>query len=192
MNKRSFLKICILFPLCGAAILFCVFCIAAGAVSLGIPCFSVDANGLLYVGKTNQIDVYCGENIVRRINPLTSRSYIFTILEDDTILLSTSSTVYSMDLYGNVLDTWEDKGADVYNQIQYKKFRYVSAAGDKYERKGMLGWTRIVKNETEVVYRITFVSFAVKLLLYIAIATLIFSVISVLRYENIRMKRNLQ
>ena len=98
---------------------------------------------------------------------------MFTINENDEIVLSTASKAYRMDLNGNVLQTWDDPGAHLYNQIQYGKRTFVTAKGDEYRLVSEFGWTRIVKNGSEVVYRISPLSFAVKVFLALAVGVLI-------------------
>ena len=105
-----------------------------GTVQLSISSFAVDSKDRLYVGTTKEISIYEHGEMVGSINPKTSRTYRFTITEEDTILLSTSDKIYIMDLEGNVLETKEDLGADVYNQLSYKKKTF-SVEQHKNEQK---------------------------------------------------------
>lgn len=164
MDKKVIKILAIFMPVWAGIILFCLCMTTFGGASPSIVGFAVDSQNRIYVGESNGIEVHENQLHVLTINPQTSRSYVFTILEDDTILLSTPTKVYHMDLTGEIMDTWEDNGADTFNQIQYQKHRFTSANGDEYKVKGLLGRTRIVKNETEVVYRISLLSFIVKIL----------------------------
>lgn len=172
----------------------CVFLIVLGKVNLGIPAFAVDSSDLLYVGTQRQIEVYEGTKLVHTISPHTSRTYVFTILEDDTILLSTSTKAYSMDLSGEILDSWEDNGTDVYNKLRSKRMQFVSGQGDQYKIKGLLGWTRIVKNNQEVVYKLPVFSFVIKMLFFVTIPCFIYYVIRTigkqLESEDTGVRRN--
>lgn len=144
--------------------LFCLVLIIAGKVSLSISGFAVDHEERLYIGLGNEIRVYENGQIVRTISPQTSRAYRFTIQEDQTILLSTSTKVYTMDLEGNVLSCKEDPGADTYNQISYRRRKFVSQKGDVYRSVGILGWTGIVKNGEQIVYQTDVLTVCVKIL----------------------------
>ena len=91
-----------------ALILFCILfaclmMVITGTATLSISGFAVDSSDRLYVGMQKEICVYENGTIIDRLSPHTSRTYIFTITEDDTILLSTSTTIYVMDLKGNMM-----------------------------------------------------------------------------------------
>ena len=146
----------------------CLLLLITGAVTPFISGFAVDKNDRIYVGEETEICVYENNVLIRTINPQTSRAYAFTIA-DDRILLSTASTFYTMDLDGNILDTQEDPGAHMYNQLQYNKRKYISHSGDTYKLKSQMGWTRIVKNDTQTVYQISPLSFVVKILLALSV-----------------------
>lgn len=178
-------KLMIVCPIFGFIMLFCVFSIISGKANLGISSFAVDSLDRVYIGTSQQIEVYEGGILKYTINPQTSKSYVFTILDDDTILLSTATTVYSMDLSGNILDSWEDRATETYHRISKNKNKFMLENGDEYKLKGWAGWTRIVKNGETVVYRITVFSFAVKLILYITVISMGLITISELRRRKI-------
>jgi hypothetical protein len=151
-------------------IVLCLALIIAGAATPFISSFAVDKSNRLYVGTQNEIRVYADSLLVDTISPKTSKSYAFTINKDQTITLAASTNVYTMDLKGNVLQSQTDPGANMYNQIQYRKRKFISHNGDEYRLVSALGWTRIVKNGEETVYRISPLSFATKILLAVCIA----------------------
>lgn len=168
-------------------VLLCLLLLITGTVTPFISGFAVDKNDRIYVGEQTEISVYENGTLIRTINPQTSRAFAFTI-EDDQILLSATTTVYTMDLDGNILDAREDPGANTYNQLQYNKRKYVSHNGDTYKLKSQIGWTRIVKNDTQTVYRISLLSFLVKILMaLLLLAVFIFPAWMLKRYSN-RMK----
>jgi hypothetical protein len=72
-----------------------------------------------------------------------------------------------MDLDGNILETKEDLAADTYNQISYRKRTFISDSGDTYKLSNLLGQTRVIKNNTDLVYQIDGCSFVVKVLVVI-------------------------
>lgn len=164
MDKKTIKMLAIFMPIWAGIILFCVCMTTFCGASPSITGFAIDSQNRIYVGESNGIEVYENQMHILTINPQTSRSYVFTILEDDTILLSTPTHVYHMDLTGEIMDTWEDNGADTFNRLKNEKYRFTSANGDEYKVKGLLGRTRIVKNGTIVVYRISMLSFIVKIL----------------------------
>lgn len=146
-------------------VMTCLMLIFTGVATPFISGFAVDRSDRLYVGTQNEIRVYDNGSLVNTISPKTSSSYAFTINKHERIVLAATTTVYMMDLEGNVLDTRDDPGGDMYNQIQYRKRKFSSHSGDEYKLVGALGWTRIIKNGEETVYRISLLSFAVKILL---------------------------
>lgn len=166
-----------------SVILFCtitpfLFLVITGAVQLSISSFAVDSKDCLYVGTRKGISIYDNFEYVGAINPKTSRTYMFTINEADQIVLSTSDKIYLMDLDGNVLDTKDDLGADVYNQLSYKKWTYTSQNGDVYKLN--IGCSKITKNGNEVVFQIDGLSTATKYILLIAFVILFIYLVAML------------
>lgn len=161
--------------LIASVVFLCLILIFTGIATPFVSSFAIDGDDRIYVGTQNEIRVYEKGLLVDTISPKTSRAYVFTINEDENIVLSTSTKIYTMDLVGNVLDTQEDPGAHMYNKIQYNKRKFFSHNGDEYKLIGELGWTRIVKNNIETVYKISMLSFLVKVLIAVcAIALFIF------------------
>ena len=143
----------------------CLAMILTGIATPFIEGFAVDASDRLYVGVQEEIRVYDNGELAYVISPQTSKGYAFTITEDDQILLSTSSITYRMSLSGDILEKNEEDSVSLYNELNWGKKQFVSASGDEYRMKSYLGWTRIIKNGEERVYRISVLSFAVKCLL---------------------------
>ena len=120
-----------------------------------VTCFSVDSNGSLYIGKRGRIEVWQQGQLIRTIDPQTSRSYIFRVQENDTILLSTSTTLYTMALNGDILKTEEDHGAHMYNELQRQNRNGITNGESTYTRRNSILGTKIVKDGTEIVYRMS-------------------------------------
>lgn len=173
MNKDSLKYIAIFAVSISLIILPCVVLLITGIATPFLSGFAVDDRERIYIGGTQEIYVFYEGTQQTTIDPQTSRSYAFTITEDGKILLSTSTKVYLMDLDGTVQSEYEDIAADVYNQIKYRSHKYTTTSGDVYEMKAYLGWTHIVKNGLETVYRISFLSFVVKLLIFVSVISLI-------------------
>lgn len=185
MDNKKMERIFLTTAIVGLVGFICGLLIICGSATPFIQCFSVDQQGRVYVGFDGKIEVFGNGEYIESFSPKTSRAYVFTILEDDTILLSTPSVVYSMDLHGNVLDSWKEDGTDTFYQLEYQKKQFTSLDGSHYRLKGSLGWTRIVKDGTNVVYRIPVFSFAIKLILYIWVISLISLVVYVLKRSKI-------
>lgn len=168
MNSKMTRVIASFCSIVGAIVLLCLMLIISGAVTPSISGFAIDSSGKLYVGMPQKICIYDAETLVGSISPYTSRSYAFTINEDDNIILSTSTKVYLMNLDGTILDTWDDPGADTFNQIRYRKAEYISANGDVYKLSSVFGWISITKNGVDVVWHIDLFSYIVILLLGIS------------------------
>jgi len=130
-----------------------VMLIITGAVTLSVESFAVDKNDRLYVSTVNGIAVYEEGIRVDRISLPTSRGYQFTVQRNDTILLSTSTEVYTLDMSGNILSQREDVGSRTFYQLQANRRNFKSRNGDNYRMRGTFGCTRIIKNDSEVVFR---------------------------------------
>lgn len=164
--NRAVIKNMVFFIVPWAVTMFiCVVLVLGNFVTLSINSFAVDSQDRLYIGIPEEIRVYEADTLVDCLPAHTSRSYVFTIAENDTILLSTSTKIYIMDLSGNVLSEKDDIGADTYNQMQYKRKNFVSSNGDSYQLKSVFGRTKIVKNGTTTVFQISTFSAIVKYLL---------------------------
>lgn len=165
VNKRQMKALAVFAPIIFGIMMCCFVLTASGKCTLSLFGFSVDSLDRLYIGTSDGIHVYENGFLTRTISPKTSRTYRFTITEDDTICLSTSTYVYSMDLEGNVLEKTSDPGADIYNQLSYRMNRFISAKGDEYKVSNRLGWIKIVKNEDVTVYEIDTLSYTVKFIM---------------------------
>jgi Sec-independent protein secretion pathway component TatC len=76
-----------------------------------------------------------------------------------------------MDLEGNILTSREDPGADIYNRIRYNWAEFTSSNNNTYKLTDFWGWTRIVRNDAEVVYQIDPLSYTVKVLLFCSVVS---------------------
>lgn len=171
-------------------ILTCLLLIVSGTVTLSISGFAVDHKDRLYIGRQGEIQIFEGSKLVNSIHVPTSRTYVFTIQDGNRIFLSTSTKIHIMDLDGNILETKEDLGADAYNQISYHKKTFVSDSGDTYRLSNMFGWTRIIKNKSDVVYQIDGCSFVVKILMLICFVAMFVFSIWMLSHRNQKSKPN--
>lgn len=179
MSEQTVKKMLWIVPI-GFVILFCIFSIASGSANIGIRSFAVDSKDILYVGTYNHIEVYEQGKMIHTISPQTSRGYVFTITENDTILLSTGDVVYLISTDGNEIETLKEHAGGVYTELQFHKNEFTSKNYDVYTLKNKFGRTKIVKNDTETVYKISVFSFIVKILLYISTAGILLLVLHIL------------
>lgn len=189
MRKHAVVPLAVFAPFLFCVLLTCLILVLTGTATLTVSGFAVDDANRLYVGTTKGICVYEEGKLVDNINPKTSRTYMFTITEDDNILLSTSTKIYIMDLNGNVLETKDDSGADVYNQLSYKKRKFTTDKGDVYKLSNF-GWTKIVKNSTEVVYQIDALSFSVKVAIAVCGIALIAFIVRAFSVQKFHKKQS--
>lgn len=136
--------------------------ISSGKVSTSWNNFAIDSNERLYIGKRNSIEVYEDGKLVKTINPLSSRTYAFTIQNDDTLLLSTSTVEYVLDLDGNIISSKEDNGTNTYNKIKNNR-EFITENGKSYKLENHLGRYSLVCDGV-VVYQMPDFDYVVKLL----------------------------
>lgn len=148
----------------------CLILIISGSVSVFYSGFAVDSSGIIYIGKDSKIEKYYNGKVIGVLNPKTSRGYAFTIQNDDTILLSTASYVYVLDLDGNQLDKWEDIDTKTFDKLQYMR-EYIAKDGHKYKMKSQFGRTFIYKGD-EIVYRMPLPDYLVKISFFLSFLSL--------------------
>ena len=160
MKMSKLMKICFVYMMC--VIPICLLLINIGKATITYSGFGVDSAGILYIGKDDVIEKYENNKLLGTISPQTSRGYAFTLQEDDTILLSTASNVYKLDLAGKVLDKWEDEGTSTFNKLQYiRKFK--AKDGREYLMKLQLGRTVICSGD-DVIYKMPMLDYIVRIL----------------------------
>ena len=152
----------------------------AGYVSISYNGFAIDSLDNLYVGKENKIEKYYNDVLIGTIDPQTSRAYAFTI-KDDTILLSTTSTVYTLDLNGNIVSEREDYELETFNMLQHQK-NFTAANGKTYFLKSSFGRKKIVSEDGNVIYNMPVKDYIVKLM-FIAAFISAFIIIPIIVYK---------
>ena len=150
--------VCVLF--------FCLIMILSNLAIPFINGFAVDSTGRVYVGEMNSIRVMHDRKTLDSIW-MGSSTYTFTIDSNDHILAAYPTCYDLMDREGNILKTIEDPHATMYSQLQRNDHRFLTENGDRYKKTEILGWIRIVKNDSEVVYSISLFSYIVKFLMYL-------------------------
>ena len=157
---RKYYFLMLLGAIVGAVMLFCLYLLVSGKASLAINGFAVDAEGRLYIGQEDEIVVFKNGVCVQTISPHTSRTYAFTVTDDQTILLSTSTKVYTMDLAGNILTEQLDEGTRIYNQLQHKK-SFKDVNGAEYVLRSPWGRTGVYKDGQQI-YTMSTMDYTIK------------------------------
>lgn len=130
--------------------------------------FAVDSNNCLYIGKERRIEIYKNNYLINTINPPTSRAYIFSIQNDDTIILSTASVVYIMDLEGNIIRSYEDTYTQTYNSLKKTKNKFSTKDGEQYSVKHRFSRLEIVNSNNIQIYQMPLLDFIVRIVFVIS------------------------
>lgn len=187
VNMKKFLFV-IWFVTASLCMLFSLSLEMMGYVSLSFNGFAVDSSNYLYVGKNDKIEVYDQNTLIRTIDPKTSRAYSFTI-QDDTILLSTSVTVYEMDLDGNVLNDYEDTYTKVYNKLERNKYRFTAQDGTEYSVKHRFSRMQIVQNEDNCIYQMPLFDFVIGIIQTFATVSAVLIVVLLFAYTIVHKEK---
>lgn len=149
-----------------------IFLSALGYAHFYFNGFSVDSKNCLYIGKDSIIEVYKNNSLLKTINPPTSRSYVFSIQNDDTIILSTSSVVYIMDLDGNIINSYEDTYTKTYNSLKKKTNKFTTKDGEQYSIKHRFSRLEIVNSNNTIVYQMPLLDFVVRIVFVVSFLSL--------------------
>ena len=191
MNLKTFKSLVIFVAVIGPIMFTCLFLIITGTVTIFLSGFAVDTDNRLYLGKDSRIEVFDNGILDHTISPKTSRGYIFTIQSDNTILVSTGSIVYNLDIDGNVILQEEDFRSRVYYAIKKNGNPYYANNGEKYVLKYPWGRTEIIhegNDQTEIIYQMPVLDYVTEILLVISIISLfIFIPRLILKIRNIKI-----
>lgn len=144
--------------------IFCLIMIFTGLASPFINGFAIDNEGKLYVGEGKTVHIFYQGLKVGKIS-MKSDAYSFVINSANELIVATPSTVYRMNTTGNILEKWEDPVSEAYQKMRNSGTVVTTHNGDEYRKISEFGWPRIIKNGTEEVYRLSNLSFIVKILL---------------------------
>ena len=145
-------------------LIICLILVFSGAASPFLNGFDVDSQGRLYVGEGKMLRIY-QNGVQTDAIELESDSYRLAVDDNGNLIIAYPSVVYHMDKKGNVLEAKDDPLAKTFQALQYTDQITDETTQDEYKLVNKLGRTRIVKNDCEVVYKISLLSFAVKILL---------------------------
>lgn len=188
MDSDKKMKLYILAFLILVPMVFCSLLIpTAEGVGFDMDQFAVDQAGRVYVHTSSSREISVYQNgaflydygqIGDMAEHMDSRAR-FIITEDDEFWMVARGIVYAMDLEGNLLRNAPQ--ATHTAEIDGHDGVYRDSQGNVYEMKGaFLGRTRIVKNGTEVVYAISGLAFACKLMRIFSVVAIFPLIISFL------------
>lgn len=138
-------------------------------ISLSYDGFGADSSGNIYIGRTRKfdskgiIDMYHSGKYVKSIETPVSRSFAFTVYNDNIIL--SNGTIYIMDFNGNVIQKNQDKYFEVFNTLERQKVCIIKD-GKKYILKDSFGRYTILC-DNQIVFEIPLLNYILKVLLFV-------------------------
>ena len=132
-----------------------IICAFTGAINTLYRGFTVDGDGLVYVGKEDKIDVYDNGEFVRTFHDRPGGYYAFTI-QDGLFYIANGYSVLEMDLAGNIV---EEKDSDNTRELsRLRNHRNAVVTEDAtYIANEFFAYYKITKYETngekEVVFQ---------------------------------------
>ena len=154
MRKIDFRKVLsAIFVISPMIFRICIFLVFLDLLPIAYNGFGVDSAGRLYVGRGHHIEVWEDGQRVNTIRKGTSRGYVFTVQEDDTILLAMGHSVMVMDLEGTtILKDWEDERQETSDLLEENKFVFTDVTGAQYYAGNLRGRFSILRGKT-VIYQ---------------------------------------
>jgi len=147
----------------------CLLFMLANIVYLDWHGFGADHLGQVYIGKPGRIEVYNHNSLVSIIPIQPYRTYAFTTRDGESFQLSTASTIYTLDIYGNELESEDDKGCDTYEALRENK-QVILPNGQKVIKEAPFLHTRIVNENGDILYQMPLLDYIIQLILVICLA----------------------
>lgn len=122
-----------------------------GTIALSYSSMAVDAEGRLYLGRGDRIEIYEAGTRTASIAPKAGKSYLFT-LQGEELVLSTGKTVITLDLQGNGIDQQPDENGTVYQQLKAQKSTFTAADGTVYTLRHEMLATEVTAQDGTVLY----------------------------------------
>ena len=122
-----------------------------GTIALYFSSMAVDAEGRLYLGRGDRIEIYEAGTRSASIAPKAGKSYLFT-LQGEELVLSTGKTVITLDLQGNGIDQQPDENGTVYQQLKAQKGTFTAADGTVYTLRHEMLATEVTAQDGTVLY----------------------------------------
>lgn len=194
-EKRIWLHILaflIVVPMVFCSLLIPVF----SDIEFDIEQFAVDQAGRLYIHYPSSGDIHVYQDGTflynyAQMNDMTEymdSRVRFIITQENEFWIQARGTFYAMDLEGNLLQALA--GTSHTSEIDGHDGIYQDAQGNIYRMRGKaFGRTRIVKNDTEIVFAISTTSFVWKIVRIISVLSIFPLVLSFL-YTIFRYRRD--
>lgn len=151
-------------------VMFILIIQASGKVCISYKGFAIDDDRNIYVGKSN-IEVLNSEGkVIKKIDPMTSRGYKFTIDRNNEILISTGDYLYRKDLFGQLIEKKAISNITDDLLSGLSRYKYTANDGTKYVMKMHFFRTNIYRIEGQEkvsVYKMPLIDYFVRLLSYI-------------------------
>lgn len=189
-NDRRLFNWVIVGIVCVVLLLTCMVIAMTRKGDPSIGEFAVDSSGRVYIYYDMRQDIHVYQNgqflydygEMNDMASRTKRGIRFVITEDDEFWML-ENDFYALDLDGNLIETASYSQAfQKSSYIGNHNGIYTDAQGNVYKMKGQfLGWTRVVKNDAEVVFQISGLAFFAKLGTSIGVLGFVLSLIAVLR-----------
>ena len=186
MKKSALIMLAIAVLICLPFFIYSVICILPNMEWRG---FGVDSSGHIYIGKAGKILVQVDREVVNEITIPKYRTYFFTVLNNDTILIADASDIDIYDLSGNLLDSYPDPGPEKYNQLQWTRTIH-HPSGDIYRVRNFFGIRTITKNSETVVYRTPIVDFLLCMLAMLSFVVILVSTFVINIQINAAFQKN--
>ena len=122
-----------------------------GTIALSYSGVAVDAEGRLYLGRGDRIEIYEAGTRTASIAPKAGKSYLFT-LQGEELVLSTGKTVITLDLQGSGIDQQPDENGTVYQQLKAQKGTFTAADGTVYTLRHEMLATEVTAQDGTVLY----------------------------------------
>lgn len=135
-----------------AFLLVMLFVLSSIVGNTKINGFDIDSEGRLYIGRSHQIEVYKGNKLVNTIPIPNFRNWSFKISNQGHFYISDISTVYEIDESGQIVSEYEDVQSCAYKEM-YKR-KYIDAGDAQIRKTAPFGWTRIVNEDGDCLYKI--------------------------------------
>lgn len=154
-----------------------------GKVCLSYQGFAVDLDKNIYLGK-NDIEVLDSDgNLIKIIDPMTSRGYKFTIIENKEILIRTGDRLYTKNLSGELISEKIIKDYTNTPLSKTHRYKYISDDGTEYIMSMRFFRTciyQINKNEKILIYKMPLLDFSIRILSFAVYTSMMIAILIVI------------
>jgi len=160
-----------------------------GVITSSYYGFALDNNGVLYIGKSDGINIYANGQFTKTVYK-TPGGYYFTI-QDEKLYVATSGKVLEMDLRGNLIEKRDDRGSQEIEKLHKQRNVFVTDDTKYRATGGLFGFYKITRYDnnggSSVIYQSPILDFVLYLaVLAIAIISVILFIKGFIKWSNIR------